>query len=147
MKKTFIVTAMVLLSVLNLMAQKQGSGNVSGIIIEKSSNKPLEFATVLIRSYTDSTFNQGTVTGKKGEFTFNNLVFGAYKLIYSLIGFEKVETPVFYLNAEKFSYNPGKLHITDSTATVMNVPFTALPRTFALSNEPMTINLVEDVLI
>jgi len=105
MKKTFIVTAMVLLSVLNLMAQKQRSGNVSGIIIEKSSNKPLEFATVLIRSNTDSTFNQGTVTGKKGEFTFNNLVFGEYKLIYSFIGFEKVETPVFYLNADRIKYN------------------------------------------
>src|SRR5450759_519366 len=146
MKKTFIVTAMVLLSVLNLMAQKQGSGNVSGIIIEKSSNKPLEFATVLIRSNTDSTFNQGTVTGKKGEFTFNNLVFGEYKLIYSFIGFEKVETPVFYLNADRIKYNLGKLYISESTAMLGDVSVTAQRSTFVNSIDRRTFNVGQDVM-
>ncbi len=146
MKKTFIVTAMVLLSVLNLMAQKQGSGNVSGIIIEKSSNKPLEFATVLIRSNTDSTFNQGTVTGKKGEFTFNNLVFGEYKLIYSFIGFEKVETPVFHLNADRIKYNLGKLYISESTAMLGDVSVTAQHSTFVNSIDRRTFNVGQDVM-
>ena len=146
MKKTFIVTAMVLLSVLNLMAQKQGSGNVSGIIIEKSSNKPLEFATVLIRSNTDSTFNQGTVTGKKGEFTFNNLVFGEYKLIYSFIGFEKVEKPVFYLNADRIKYNLGKLYISESTAMLGDVSVTAQRSTFVNSIDRRTFNVGQDVM-
>lgn len=146
MKKLFFVTAMVLLSVLNLMAQKQESGNVSGIIIEKSSNKPLEFATVIIRSDTDSTLNQGTVTGKKGEFTFNNLVFGAYKLIYSFIGFEKVETPVFYLNADRIKYNLGKLYISASTTMLGDVSVTVQRSTFDNSIDRRTFNVGQDVM-
>ena len=56
------------IAIINLSAQQQGQGSASGIIIEKTTNTPLEFATVIIKSNTDSTFSQGTVTGKKGEF-------------------------------------------------------------------------------
>lgn len=61
MKKSFAVFSIFLLSVITLSAQQQGLGSASGIIIEKTSNKPLEFATVIIRSNTDSTKFQGTV--------------------------------------------------------------------------------------
>ena len=77
------VLTILFLGVTNLSAQQQGFGSVSGIIIEKPSNNPLEFANVIIKGKTDSTLISGTVTGKKGEFVFDKLPYGEYKVVYS----------------------------------------------------------------
>src|SRR5664279_4306124 len=146
MKKTVIVAAFVLLNFLNLFAQKQGSGSVSGIIIEKSSEKPLEFATVVIRSNSDSTISQGTVTGKKGEFAFDKLAFGEYKIVYSFIGFEKVSTPGFSINAKRTKIDLGKLYISESTSQLGDVSITAQRSTFVNSIDRRTFNVGQDVM-
>lgn len=64
-KTTKLITVLTFLwvSVVNISAQQQDQGSVSGIIIEKTSNVPLEFANVIIRNSTDSTRFMGTVTG------------------------------------------------------------------------------------
>jgi outer membrane receptor protein involved in Fe transport len=146
MKKTIIVAAFMLLNFLNLSAQKQGSGIVSGIIIEKSSGKPLEFATVVIRSNSDSTLTQGTVTGKKGEFTIDKLAFGEYKLVYSYIGFEKIETSVFSINTRRTKVDLGKLYIAESTAQLGDVSVVAQRSTFVNSIDRRTFNVGQDVM-
>jgi outer membrane receptor protein involved in Fe transport len=146
MKRKFIIIAITIMSVLNLTAQKHGSGIVSGTVIEKLSDKPLEFASVIIRNNSDSTLYQGTVTGKKGDFSFDNLVFGEYKIIYSFIGFEKVETPVFSLNAKRSKLDLGKLYISESTAMLGDVSVTAQRSTFINSIDRRTFNVGQDVM-
>ena len=94
MKSLITIFPILFFCITNLSAQQQRQGSISGIILEKTTNNSVEIATVIIKSITDNTFSQGTVTGKKGEFAFNNLAYGDYKLIYSFIGFDKVETPV-----------------------------------------------------
>ena len=112
MKNSVAVFTIFLVSVINLSAQQQGQGTVSGNIIEKTSNKPLEFANVIIRSTSDSSKFQGTVTGSNGEFSFDKLAFGYYKVIYSFIGFDKVETHDIVLNSKTSKINLGKLYIS-----------------------------------
>jgi outer membrane receptor protein involved in Fe transport len=146
MKKVFIITAMALLCVSNLIAQKPGSGKVTGIIIEKSSDKPLEFATVIIRSNADSTLDIGTITGKKGDFSFNNLAYGDYRLIYSFIGFEKVETSVFSLNAKRNNIDLGRLYISESATMLGDISVTAERSTFVNSIDRRTFNVGQDVM-
>jgi len=146
MKKSFAVFSIFLLSVITLSAQQQGLGSASGIIIEKTSNKPLEFATVIIRSNTDSTKFQGTVTGSKGEFAFDKLPFGDYTIIYSFIGFKKIETPVFVLNSKQSKSNLGKLYISESTSILGEVSVTAQRSTFINSIDRKTFNVGQDVM-
>ncbi len=145
MKNSVIVFIIFLSNVINLSAQ-QGQATVSGIIIEKTSNKPLEFANVIIRSISDSSKFQGTVTGTKGEFSFDKLAFGDYKVIYSFIGFDKVETPVFVLNSKHNKLNLGKLYISESTASLGEVSVTAQRSTFVNSIDRKTFNVGQDVM-
>jgi outer membrane receptor protein involved in Fe transport len=145
MKISVVAFTIFLSSVINLSAQ-QGQATVSGIIIEKTSNKPLEFANVIIRSTSDSSKFQGTVTGTKGEFSFDKLAFGDYKVIYSFIGFDKVETPVFVLNSKHNKLNLGKLYIAESTASLGEVSITAQRSTFVNSIDRKTFNVGQDVM-
>jgi outer membrane receptor protein involved in Fe transport len=145
MKNPIAVFAIFLLSVINLSAQ-QGMGSASGIIIEKITNTPLEFATVIIKSDKDSTQYQGTVTGKKGEFSFNKLAFGDYRIVYSFIGFEKVETPVFSLNSKRSKIDLGKLFISESATMLGDISVTAQRSTFVNSIDRRTFNVGQDVM-
>ncbi|MCX6330042.1 MAG: TonB-dependent receptor [Bacteroidia bacterium] len=144
--KFFTVLIFIWLSVTNLSAQQQGQGSVSGFIFEKTSNKPLEFANVIFRSNTYSKRFMGTVTGRKGEFTFDKLEFGEYKVIYSFIGFDKIETPVFTLNSKQSKLNLGKLYIAESTAALGEVSVTAQRSTFVNSIDRKTFNVGQDVM-
>jgi outer membrane receptor protein involved in Fe transport len=146
MKKFLAIFTILVLSFINLSAQQQGLGIVSGIIIEKTSNKPLEFANVIIKNNSDSSKFQGTITGSKGQFSFEKLPFGNYKIIYSFIGFEKVETPVFALNSKQTKLNIGKLYINESTASLGEVSVTAQRSTFVNSIDRKTFNVGQDVM-
>jgi outer membrane receptor protein involved in Fe transport len=146
MKIICAVFAIVLFSVANLSAQQKEPGSVSGIIIEKSSGHLLEFATVIIRSNTDTTLFQGTITDKKGEFIFNNLALGDYMVIYSFIGFEKVKTPVFSLNSKRSKLDLGKLNISESTTMLGDISVTAQRSTFINSIDRRTFNVGQDVM-
>lgn len=146
LKKCFAIIAIVLASVSNISAQQQGQGSVSGTIIEKTSNKPLEFANVILRSNTDSTKFQGTVTGSKGEFSFDKVFFGNYKIIYSFIGFDKVESPSFVLNSKQSKVNLGKLYINETTTSLGEISVTAQRSTFVNSIDRKTFNVGQDVM-
>ncbi len=146
MKTTFAVFVFLVSGIFNLSAQQQKQGSTTGIIIDKITNSPIEFATVIIKSNTDSTLYQGTVTGKKGEFTFNKLDFGEYRIVYSFIGFDKVETPVFSLNAKRSKLDLGKLYIAESTAILGDVSVTAQRSTFINSIDRRTFNVGQDVM-
>ncbi len=146
MKNFFAVCAVLALGIINLSAQQTGQCSVAGIIIEKTTNTPLEFASVIIKSITDSTLYQGTVTGKKGEFTFDKLAYGNYSIVYSFIGFDKVETPVFSLNAKRNKSDLGKLYIAESATMLGDVSVTAQRSTFTNSIDRRTFNVGQDVM-
>jgi outer membrane receptor protein involved in Fe transport len=106
----------------------------------------MEFANVIIRSNSDSSKFQGTVTGSKGEFSFEKIPFGDYKITYSFIGFDRVETPVFTLNAKQTRVNLGKLYISESTATLGEVSVIAERSTYVNSIDRKTFNVGHDIM-
>jgi outer membrane receptor protein involved in Fe transport len=144
--KLYTIVTFILLNITTLSAQQQRQGSVSGIIIEKTSNKPLEFANVIIKSNSDTSWFDGSVTGNKGEFVFEKLPYGEYRIIYSFIGFDNVETPVFILNSKEPKLNLGKLDITESTASLGGVTVTAERSTFINAIDRKTFNVGQDIM-
>jgi hypothetical protein len=146
MKNFIVFFTIIFFTILNLEAQQTGTGTVAGVILEKNTGSPLEFATVIIKSNADSTLYQGTVTGKKGEFTFNKLAYGEYVIVYSFIGFDKIVTPVFSLTSKKSKLDLGKLFIYESTTTLGEISVTAQRSTFVNSIDRRTFNVGQDVM-
>jgi outer membrane receptor protein involved in Fe transport len=145
MKKSVAVFLTILLGTLTMSGQK-GVGSIIGTIIEKSSGTPLEFANVVLKNKNDSTQVQGTMTNNKGEFFFDKLKNGEYKIIYSFIGFEKIEIPVIQIDEKHSKVNLGKLYISGSSQSLGEVEVTAQRSTFVNSIDRKTFNVGSDLM-
>jgi outer membrane receptor protein involved in Fe transport len=145
LKKAIALYLTILYGTLTLSGQKVG-GSISGSIIEKLSGAPLEFANVILKSIIDSTQVQGTMTNSKGEFFFDKLKNGEYKLTYSFIGFDKIETPVILISEKQSKVNLGKLYISESSQTLGEVEVIAQRSTFVNSIDRKTFNVGSDLM-
>jgi outer membrane receptor protein involved in Fe transport len=75
-------------------APAKGNGKISGIVMDASTNEPVEFATVAINDPATGKPVDGTVCDDKGKFTINKVANGAYKVVISFIGYESYSQDV-----------------------------------------------------
>ena len=74
----------------HIQAQNHTS-NISGIIIDKSTNLPLFYVNTGLLNAADSTVINASVTNKDGFFTFSNIKSGNYIIKTSYIGYDIYE--------------------------------------------------------
>ena len=146
MKNVLVLSLFVWISIGSLYAQQKGIGSIKGLIIEKTSGMPLEFANVVIKNKTDSAYIQGTVTDKDGKFEFDGLLFGEYRIVYSFIGFDETKSAVITLNQKQSSIDTGKLFIAESYTKVDEVQVVAQKSTYVNSIDRKTFNVGQDVM-
>lgn len=83
-----MISSIVLIATIttNMFSQVQMRGTVSAI--ENGKSTPLEFANIVLYSQADTTkMVAGTVTDLSGNYLFENLEIGRYRLVISSIGF------------------------------------------------------------
>jgi outer membrane receptor protein involved in Fe transport len=147
LKKILIIAiALFTLSIFDLAAQKLKKGSVSGTIMDKESQKPLEFANVVLRKNADSTLITGVLSDSEGNFILENIPFGEYKITYSYIGYETGVTPVFRINADHHSVLLGKLLIANETRAVDEVVVKGEKSTYINSIDRKVFNVGKDLI-
>lgn len=145
MKRISIISLFVFFNFISLFAQKQGTASIKGVIFEKSSDKPLEFANVIIKNKKDSVMVQGTVTDKNGLFKFEGLPYGEFKISYSFIGFDKMESKVIVLDSKQSRVDVGKLYIFETSNSIDGVEVIGQKSTFVNSIDRKTFNVGQDL--
>src|SRR5437868_14699340 len=93
---------------LQLFSQEKGT-SVIGIITDKRSGSPIEFATVQLLN-TDSTIVASSITDKKGKFILSNVKPAAYILRASFIGYERSNKRLV-VQADQSRVNAGTIGI------------------------------------
>ena len=82
----FVLTVFILNSVLTF-AQTKPEGNklnVTGKVIEKSTNLPLEYSTITLKNTSNPSLVFGGITNNKGEFSIQ-VAKGTYDIIIEFI--------------------------------------------------------------
>lgn len=93
MKRSTILSIFILISAVSLFAQVQMSGTISGK--EADETLPISFANIVLYSSADSTkMVTGTVTDLEGNYLFENLEIGRYKLVISYVGYTTLSQPL-----------------------------------------------------
>ncbi len=145
-KKWISICCILFAGIFNAWSQKPVQAVITGFIYEKSSDKPLEFAQIILQKAKDSTFVQGAVTDNKGKFSFEKVPFGEYRITYSFIGFEKTGTSVLKVSAGANRLILGKLYIAETVRALNEVEVTGRKSTFVNSIDRKTFNVGEDLM-
>ncbi|WP_196890720.1 TonB-dependent receptor domain-containing protein [Aureivirga marina] len=82
-----------------LFSQKKSNVTIKGKIVEKTTQQPLEIATVTIFNYNNETIITGGVTDEKGEFKFK-IPTGTYDIKVEYLAFKDV-----FINDRKINQN------------------------------------------
>ncbi len=136
---------LICLSVSGLKAEMLEPASIKGCVIEKSSGNPLEFATVIVKNRKDSIITQ-SVTDKNGWFVIKGIQMGEYRISYSFIGFEKIESvPVTIKNINQ-KINLGKLYISEAGQMLNQVEVIGQRSTFVNSIDRKTFNVGQDLM-
>ena len=130
----------------NLSAQKQSKGTITGVVVDNQSKQPIEFANVVIQSESDNTQISGTVTDAKGRFSLTKIAYGKYKIVYSFIGFEQQETPLFTISEQNRSVNAGILGLSVSSQEIKDAVVVGQRSTYTNTIDRKVFNVGKDVI-
>jgi outer membrane receptor protein involved in Fe transport len=127
----------ILLTSSSLIAQRPGGGGpngdfkgeISGQILDKKSNKPVEYASISIYKMKDTSLVSGTISDAKGYFTMKDVPGGKYFLKVDFIGYNRYsgdvmvtpKTPqvnVGVIKLEGFVQQLGEVNVVDQKPLV-----------------------------
>lgn len=98
MRKTFILCSFLFVS-LTVVAQNK-TGKISGII-QDATGKPLPSISVSLLKASDSSLVKVAVTGKEGQYEFENIADGRYIVSSASVGYDKSHSTAFTLSESK----------------------------------------------
>ncbi|MVM41981.1 TonB-dependent receptor [Spirosoma sp. HMF3257] len=73
----------------------KGNGKIAGILVDSTSGKPVEFATIALMNVKTNKPIDGTTSDAKGSFSLSKLAPGEYRLQYSFIGYKTRDSKPF----------------------------------------------------
>ncbi|WP_266367012.1 outer membrane beta-barrel protein [Tellurirhabdus rosea] len=116
-----LLFGLLLLWTLPLAAQKTGQrGQVTGMLLDSASGKPLREATVSLLSGRDSSYLSLHLTDGDGRFQIRNLGEGSYRLLITYVGFQNISRR-FNISADKLTVDFEKLLLQPQAQTLNEV--------------------------
>ncbi|MBA4145075.1 MAG: TonB-dependent receptor, partial [Cytophaga sp.] len=70
---------------------QEGTGKISGSIIDTETKKPVEFATVALEDTKTNKPVNGSLADDKGKFEIGKVANGTYKVVISFMGYNNIE--------------------------------------------------------
>jgi outer membrane receptor protein involved in Fe transport len=96
------------------------NGMVSGKVIDASTKKPVEFATITVKHLKDSLFFTGGLTNATGEFSVEKLKYGKYLLTISFIGYQSKKDTILVI-PNNLNVNAGTYSLVPDAKTLNTV--------------------------
>src|SRR5690349_13542273 len=120
MKKTFILAVLSAL-ILNTHVFSQSQGSITGTVVDKSGNIPIESADVSLLNSADSTLVKGTSSDKDGKFTFSGIPFGRYTVRANFIGYSTMNIKGVVVSSDKPEVTLDPIKLTSGTTTTEEI--------------------------
>lgn len=135
-----------LLTAIFLSSHTIAQTTVLGTVSDKSTLKPIEFASVVLIHLPDSAVAGGTATDKKGRFVFESVKPGSYSVRSSFVGFSLLETQPFEINSQQAKYVIEPIGLLSDSKTLTSVTVTGTRAQLNTSIDRKTYNVEQDVM-
>jgi hypothetical protein len=120
-------------------------GSVKGLVIDKISNNPVEYANLAIFNQKDSSMVGGSITDSKGYFIIENLPFGNYYIRVSFIGYKSIFIPNITITPKAPNLNIGKIMFQPTAESLGEVNIVAEKNLMEYSLDKKVINVSQNL--
>ncbi len=125
-------------------AQPKGNGKISGLLMDSTSSKPVEYATVALINQKTGKPIDGTTADDKGRFTISKIAPGDYSIQATFLGFQ--EKYVRNIKIEKGSdIQVGLLKLNPDVRTLSEVDVTGQRNIIEEKVDRLVYNAEKDV--
>ncbi len=154
MKRISVIVLFAMMAFSSILFAQPGSGNgmpevnfqITGIVLDSVSGKPVEYATVALVSLRDSSIAGGTITDSKGYFSFNSKVPGKFILRVNFMGYAiKNKGPVFMKPGTGPVFDQGTILINPSATSLSGVEIVADRPMIELSIDKKVVNVSQNL--
>jgi len=143
MKKLSLLLTFIIL-IINAHAEGTSNvdkgGVVKGIVLDKQTLAPIEYATIAIHS-TSGTLVTGTVSDMTGEFKVNGLADGTYYAIITFLGYENQKIENIELSASHKLFDLGQIKLKPSSTELEAVEVVGEKKAFEYKIDKKVINV------
>lgn len=102
-------------------AVKKGSSRITGKIVDSLSKAPLEYATVALTEVAASGATNSVITDAAGNFKFESLAIGTYRLAVSYIGYPIKKLNTISLSSGKPNLDLGTIPLAGGARSLQEV--------------------------
>lgn len=125
MTRSTLLTLFFLIASKFLIAQGVEEGSITGTITDGGDQKIIDAATVSLFKVKDSSLVKINLTDKKGNFSFEHVVFGNYYLLATSTGHLKTYSTLLHVN-NATPVSAGTLQLKNNVKTLSTVNVTAV---------------------
>lgn len=119
--KTFFLFLLLACSAVVVAQNNKEVGLITGNVLEQEATRPLEDVTVKLHLLPDTLSGRSALTDKNGNFEFNNLPKGYYRLVFTSIGFASKAIDSIYIRDERYDFNLNDVKLSRSAMQLQEV--------------------------
>ncbi|WP_230471129.1 TonB-dependent receptor domain-containing protein [Hymenobacter jejuensis] len=103
------------------MPAAEGSGRITGTVVDAGTQKPVPFATVALINAATGKPIDGTAADDDGKFTLTKVPAGTYKLQYSFIGYKTIEKEGIVVTEKGGAFPQGTIQLASTSQQLKEV--------------------------
>jgi hypothetical protein len=138
------ITCLLFFFLLTLHSVFAQTGIIKGTI-KDATNKPVQYANVLLLKSADSSLVKGTVTDATGRYSFENIKNGEYYVSVSFTGMQQAFTKLIEINTDKTEIDQGILYLKEASTGLKEVTVTAKKPLYEQKNDRVIINIKSSI--
>lgn len=126
--KKLLLALVILINSTALLAQTpetpKGNAKIIGAVVDSESNKPVEFANIVLNNPDTKKPVDGTVCDDKGKFTLNKVAAGKYDVVITFIGYETQTIEGITVGDKREELNLGLIKLSTGAKVLNEVTVT-----------------------
>ncbi|QHT71877.1 TonB-dependent receptor [Rhodocytophaga rosea] len=121
------------------MAQSRVKGSIRGVVVDSTTKKALREAPVTLLHAKDSSLITFTITGGEGNFAFNNIPEGNYRVLITFLGYRNISKNIT-LDASSPHIDLGTMEMAQTTILLNEVVIEQERAPITLKNDTLEFN-------
>ena len=141
----FLILCLVCTSLLQAQVKTAGNNQLTGIVLDNSTNDPIDFVNITVFSVSDSVPVTGGITNQQGEFTIQQIPNGKFYIRFKFIGFDEYILENIEFSGKEKIIDVGVVNLVNASNQLGEIIIEVEKKMLETSIDKRVFNVEEDL--